>query len=75
MASGLHPAHRYVGASGAGYPTHRVVKRENWTNEHKAPFMNWQAACGATGTNSGHNSTKDPFKSRRAELCRTCWGM
>lgn len=73
MARALHPAHRFPGALGAGYPVHRVVLKRNWTNDHKAPFMDWEGACGAKGTNGGHNSTKRPLGVRRAELCRECW--
>lgn len=74
MARGQHPAHRFPGALGAGYPVHRVVLRRNWTNDHQAKFMDWEAACGAKGTSDGHNSGKDPFRARQAELCKAgCW--
>lgn len=73
MARGQHPAHRFPGARGAGYPVHRVANADRWTNDHQAPFTTWTAVCGASRTDSGHQ-LKDPFKARQAELCKDgCW--
>lgn len=77
MANALHPAHRFPGARGVGYPVHRVAEAVEWTNDHQAPFTDWRAVCGATGRGSGQGPTgpiRDPFKARRLELCRDgCW--
>lgn len=57
----------------AGYPVHAVVSYRNWTNPHGVLFMDWTATCGATGTESGHNSFKTAVSARKRELCRECW--
>lgn len=58
-----------------GYPVHAVAEYHEWTNKHSAPFVDWRATCGATGTASGNTQTAFGLSgsARRAELCRACW--
>ena len=58
-----------------GYPVHAVAEYREWENRHQARFTDWTAACGATGTATGHaDSAFGQVRSaRRLELCRTCW--
>lgn len=56
-----------------GYPVHAVAKYRNWRNQHDAMFMDWVAACGVTGTVSGHSTFGTASSARKRELCRKCW--
>lgn len=56
-----------------GYPVHRVATYSRWTNPHGAVFTDWTAACGATGSESGHRPFGKAGSARRAELCRVCF--
>jgi hypothetical protein len=58
-----------------GYPVHAVAEYREWTNPHRARFVDWKAACGATGTATGSADTAfgRSGSARKAELCRTCW--
>jgi hypothetical protein len=77
MPRAPHPARRYPGARGVGYPVHRVATTNEWTNPHQVRFTDWTAVCGASGTGDGQGPTgplKNPFDARQAELCRAgCW--
>lgn len=56
-----------------GYPVHAVARYARTTNPHGARFTTWQAACGATGTTTGHDTFGVAGSARWRELCTTCF--
>jgi hypothetical protein len=58
-----------------GYPVHAVAEYRDWANPHGVKFVDWKAACGATGTATGGSRTAFGLSgsARKAELCRACW--
>ena len=56
----------------AGYPVHRVTEFGYWVNPHRVQFLDWLAACGATGSDAG-GRLGQARTARKRELCATCF--
>jgi hypothetical protein len=58
-----------------GYPVHAVATYRVWSNSHGVQFVDWTAACSASGTESGSGLGvfRPAGSARRAELCEKCW--
>lgn len=56
-----------------GYPVHAVKTFRPWVNRHGAIFTEWEAFCGAIGTELGAGPLRSVLGARKFELCRVCW--